>query len=48
LGLWSRISKKSAVMDRFGESGKPEELLEAYGLDAVHIIAAAKKAVTRN
>jgi transketolase len=37
-----------AVMDRFGESGKPEELLEAYGLDAVHIIAAAKKAVTRN
>ena len=36
-----------AVMDRFGESGKPEELLEAYGLDAAHIIAAAKKAVSR-
>lgn len=36
-----------AVMDRFGESGKPDELLEAYGLDAAHIITAAKKAMTR-
>jgi transketolase len=36
-----------AVMDRFGESGKPDELLEAYGLDAAHIITAAKKAMTK-
>jgi len=36
-----------AVMDKFGESGKPEELLNAYGLDAENIITAAKKAVAR-
>jgi transketolase len=36
-----------AVMDQFGESGKPEELLEAYGLDGAHIVAAAKKAIAR-
>lgn len=36
-----------AVMDQFGESGKPEELLHLYGLDAAHIITAAKKVVTR-
>lgn len=36
-----------AVMDQFGESGKPEELLEAYGLDTAHIVAAAKKAIAR-
>lgn len=33
--------------DRFGQSGKPAELLAAYGLDAAHIAAAAKKAISR-
>lgn len=34
-----------AVMDRFGESGKPEELLDMFGLRAKHIIAAAQRLV---
>ena len=34
-----------AVDDRFGQSGKPEELLTAYGLDAPHIAEAAKRVV---
>jgi len=33
--------------DRFGQSGKPAELLAAYGLDAAHIAEAAKKAAAR-
>ena len=33
--------------DRFGESGSPAELIAAFGLDAAHIIAAAKKAIGR-
>ncbi len=33
--------------DTFGESGKPEELLEKYGLSAPHIIAAAEIAMKR-
>ena len=33
--------------DRFGQSGTPVELLKAYGLDAEHIAAAAKKAISR-
>ncbi len=33
--------------DTFGESGKPEELLVKYGLDANHIVAAAQKAIER-
>ena len=36
-----------AVMDEFGQSGKPEELLKLYGLDAGHIAAAALKAIGR-
>lgn len=36
-----------AVNDRFGESGKPEELLKAYGLDTPDIVAAARKALER-
>ncbi|MCL2727736.1 MAG: transketolase family protein [Bacteroidales bacterium] len=32
-----------AVNDRFGQSGKPNELLKAYGLDAKHIFEAAKR-----
>ncbi len=34
-----------AVDDTFGQSGTPAKLMEAYGLDAAHIIAAAKKAI---
>ena len=33
--------------DRWGQSGTPKELLAAYGLDAAHIAAAARKAVGR-
>lgn len=33
--------------DRFGQSGTPSELLKAYGLDAIHIAEAAKRAVER-
>ena len=31
------------VKDTFGESGKPEELLKAYGLTADEIVKAVKK-----
>lgn len=30
-----------AIDDKFGQSGKPGELMKAYGLDADHIVAAA-------
>lgn len=33
--------------DRFGRSGSPAELVAAYGLDAAHIVEAAKKAISR-
>lgn len=33
--------------DTFGESGKPEDLLKKYGLDAPDIVAAALKAINR-
>lgn len=36
-----------AVQDSFGESGKPEELLEKYGLSTTEIIKAAKAAIAR-
>ncbi len=36
-----------AVDDKFGESGKPEELMEKYGLTTKHIVEAAKRAVSR-
>jgi transketolase len=36
-----------AVNDRFGESGKPEELLTKYGLDTPDVVNAARKAVAR-
>ncbi len=35
------------VKDVFGESGKPEELMEKYGLSTTHIVEAAKKAYNR-
>ncbi|SEI70840.1 transketolase [Dyadobacter sp. SG02] len=36
-----------AVNDSFGESGTPAQLLEKYGLDAKHIVEAAKRAIAR-
>lgn len=33
--------------DKFGQTGTPGELLAAYGLDAAHIVEAAKKAISR-
>mgnify|MGYP002621962013 CR=1 FL=1 len=33
--------------DRFGESGTPAQLMEAYGLDAAHIAASARKVLAR-
>ena len=36
-----------AVKDRFGESGKPAELMEKYGLTAADIVTAATKVLNR-
>jgi transketolase len=36
-----------AVQDTFGESGKPDELLEKYGLSTAHIIAAIQRALEK-
>lgn len=36
-----------AVDDRFGQSGTPDELLVAYGLDAAHIVKAVEKVIRR-
>ena len=36
-----------AVNDKFGESGKPEELLKKFGLEASNIVDAVKKVMTR-
>ncbi len=36
-----------AIQDVFSESGKPEELLQKYGLTSAQIIKAAKKALSR-
>jgi len=36
-----------AIADKFGQSGTPSELMKAYGLDAEHIVAAARKALSR-
>jgi transketolase len=35
------------IKDTFAESGKPEELLEKYGLTAAHIVAAAREVIKR-
>ncbi|WP_238883024.1 transketolase family protein [Clostridium sp. YIM B02551] len=37
---------KVGVKDTFGESGKPDELLKAYGLTAEEVVKAAKKALS--
>ena len=36
-----------AVNDRFGQSGKPNELLKVYGLDAKHITESSKQILLR-
>lgn len=36
-----------AVNDKFGESGKPEELMKKYGLDSTNVVDAVKKAIAR-
>lgn len=36
-----------AVMDVFGQSGKPEKLMKYFGLDSSNIVQAAKKAISR-
>jgi transketolase len=36
-----------AVMDSFGESGKPEELMVKYGIDTPDVVAAAERAIAR-
>ncbi|MBQ5593237.1 MAG: transketolase family protein [Bacteroidales bacterium] len=36
-----------AINDKFGQSGTPSALMKAYGLDAEHIVEAAKKAISR-
>ncbi len=36
-----------AVEDQFGESGKPEDLLDKYGLGVIDIVEKAKKAIQR-
>lgn len=33
--------------DRFGQSGTPAELMKAYGLDAAHLVEAAKAAIAK-
>ncbi len=34
-----------AIDDRFGQSGKPAQLMSAYGLDTAHIVAAVKEII---
>ncbi len=36
-----------AVMDTFGESGKPDQLMEKYGLTTKNIVLAAEKVISR-
>lgn len=36
-----------AVKDTFGESGQPQELMDAYGLNAAQIVASVKKVIAR-
>lgn len=39
--------KRIGMYDRFGESGKPDELLTYFGLDAKHIVFAAHHVIDR-
>lgn len=40
--------KRIGMKDRFGESGKPDELIEYFGLDAKHIRLAAHSVIDRS
>lgn len=42
-----RPLKRIGVKDRFGESGKPEELLRAFGLTHTHIALAAHELISK-
>ena len=35
------------MQDRFGESGKPDELMKAFGLNAEGMVAAARRVMAR-
>ena len=39
---WPVPVKRVGVMDKFGKSGKPEELLKLYGLTAENIVINSK------
>jgi transketolase len=39
--------ERVGIMDRFGQSGKPPVLFEAYGLTDKHIIAACERVIAR-
>lgn len=39
--------QRIGMQDRFGESGKPDELLKHFGLDSPHIVYAAKDVLAR-
>ncbi len=39
--------ERIGMLDRFGESGQPDELLEHFGLTSKHIVKAAKQAMNR-
>ncbi len=41
------VMEMIGVHDQFGQSGKPDELIEHYGMGVSHIIAAVKKAIKR-
>ncbi|MBO4798879.1 MAG: transketolase family protein, partial [Candidatus Methanomethylophilaceae archaeon] len=39
--------ERVGTRDTFGESGKPSDLMEKYGLTASDIVSAAKRAISR-
>ena len=39
--------ERVGVNDTFGESGQPDQLLDKFGLTAVHIAQQAQKAINR-
>ncbi len=41
------LVKMVGIQDKFGKSGKPEELVELYGLTANHIVAKVKEAIAQ-
>ena len=42
-----RPLKRLGVRDRFGESGKPDELLKAFGLTHIHIALAVHELLSK-